>query len=39
MTFHMPPLCLKLGFSDSIVVTESGCERFSKLPREIVFKV
>jgi hypothetical protein len=44
MTFHMPPLCLKyrefgIGFSESVVVTESGCERFSKLPREIVIKV
>jgi Xaa-Pro dipeptidase len=43
MTFHMPPLCLKyrefgIGFSESIVVTENGCERLSKLPREIVIK-
>jgi Xaa-Pro dipeptidase len=43
MTFHMPPLCLKyrefgIGFSESIVVTDTGCERFSKLPREIVIK-
>jgi Xaa-Pro dipeptidase len=43
MTFHMPPLCLKyrefgIGFSESIVVTETGCERLSKLPREIVVK-
>ncbi len=43
MTFHMPPLCLKyreygIGFSETIVVTETGCERFSKLPREIVIK-
>ncbi len=43
MTFHMPPLCLKyrefgIGFSESILVTETGCERFSKLPREIVIK-
>jgi Xaa-Pro dipeptidase len=43
MTFHMPPLCLKyreygIGFSESIHVTENGCERFSKLPREIVVK-
>ncbi len=43
MTFHMPPLCLKyreygIGFSESIVVTESGCERFSNLSREIVIK-
>jgi Xaa-Pro aminopeptidase len=39
----MPPVCLKyrefgIGFSESIVVTETGCERFSKLPREIVIK-
>jgi Xaa-Pro dipeptidase len=43
MTFHMPPLCLKyreygIGFSESILVTESGCERFSKVPREVVIK-
>lgn len=43
MTFHMPPLCLKyrefgIGFSETILVTETGCERFSKLPREIVVK-
>jgi Xaa-Pro dipeptidase len=43
MTFHMPPLCLKyrefgIGSSESIVVTETGCERLSQLPREIVIK-
>ena len=43
MTFHMPLLCLKyrefgIGFSVSIVVTETGCERFSKLSREILIK-
>jgi Xaa-Pro dipeptidase len=43
MTFHMPPLCLKyrefgIGFSETIVVTETGCRRLSKLPREIVVK-
>ncbi len=43
MTFHMPPLCLKyrefgIGFSESIVVTETGCERFSNLSREVVIK-
>lgn len=43
MTFHMPPLCLKwreygIGFSESIVVTENGCERFSSLPREIIVR-
>ena len=26
------------GFSESIVVTETGYERLSKLPREIVIK-
>jgi Xaa-Pro dipeptidase len=41
MTFHMPPLCLKyrefgIGCSESIVVTETGCERLSRLPREFV---
>ena len=43
MTFHMPPLCLKyrefgIGFSETIVLTETGCRRLSKLPREIVVK-
>jgi len=43
MTFHMPPLCLKyreygIGFSETIVVTETGCERLSALPRDIVIK-
>ena len=43
MTFHMPPMCLKyreygIGFSESIVVTETGCERLSKMPREVVIK-
>ena len=43
MTFHMPPLCLKyreygIGFSESIVVTGRGCERFSALPREVMIK-
>lgn len=43
MTFHMPPLCLKyrefgIGFSETIVVTDKGCRRLSKLPREIVIK-
>jgi Xaa-Pro dipeptidase len=43
MTFHMPPLCLKyrefgIGFSETIVVTDTGCRRLSKLPREIVVK-
>ena len=43
MTFHMPPLCLKyrefgIGFSETILVTENGCERFSKLPREVIVK-
>ena len=43
MTFHTPPLCLKyrefgIGFSESIVVTQTGCERFSNLPREVIIK-
>ncbi len=43
MTFHMPPLCLKyreygIGFSESIVVTEAGCEPLSKLGRELIVK-
>ncbi len=43
MTFHMPPLCLKyreygIGFSESIVVTQNGCEKLSEIPCEIVIK-
>jgi len=43
MTFHMVPLCLVyrefgIGFSETIHVTPTGCERFSKLPREIIIK-
>lgn len=43
MTFHMPLLCLKyrefgIGFSESILVTDTGCERLSKLPLEIIAK-
>lgn len=43
MTFHMVPLCLVyreygVGFSETIRVTERGCERFSALPREIIVK-
>lgn len=43
MTFHMPLLCLKyreygIGFSECFVVTKKGCERFSKLPLEVVIK-
>ncbi len=43
MTFHMPPLCLKyreygIGFSESIVVTETGCRRLSEIPCEVVIK-
>ena len=43
MTFHMVPLCLiyrdyGIGFSETIRVTESGCERFSSLAREVVIK-
>jgi Xaa-Pro dipeptidase len=43
MTFHMPPLCLKyreygIGFSETILVTENGCERLSKLPRDLIVK-
>ncbi|MEO1226541.1 MAG: Xaa-Pro peptidase family protein [Pseudomonadota bacterium] len=44
MTFHMPPLCLKyrefgIGFSESIVVTETGCERLSTLSRDVIIKL
>ena len=43
MTFHMVPLCLVyrefgIGFSETIRVTPTGCERFSSLPRQIVVK-
>jgi Xaa-Pro dipeptidase len=43
MTFHMVPLCLiyrewGIGFSESIRVTDNGCERFSKLSREVIVK-
>ena len=43
MTFHMPPMCLKyreygIGFSESIVVTETGCELLCKTPRKVVVK-
>ncbi len=43
MTFHMPPLCLKyrefgIGFSETIVVTETGCESMSTVPLEVVVK-
>lgn len=27
-----------IGFSESIVVTETGCERLSKLRREVIIK-
>jgi Xaa-Pro dipeptidase len=41
MTFHMPPLCLKyreygIGFSESIVVTDTGCEPLSRLSRKVI---
>ena len=43
MTFHMVPLCLiyrdyGVGFSETIRVTDRGCERFSALPREVIVK-
>ena len=43
MTFHMPPLCLKyrefgIGFSETIHVTPTGCERLSNLPRTVTIK-
>ncbi|HSG89761.1 MAG TPA: Xaa-Pro peptidase family protein [Pseudomonadales bacterium] len=41
MTFHMVPLCLVyrqfgIGYSETVRVTATGCERFSALPLEIV---
>lgn len=43
MVFHMVPLCLiyrqfGVGFSETVRVTEAGCERFSQLPLEITVK-
>jgi Xaa-Pro dipeptidase len=43
MTFHMPPLCLKyrefgIGYSETIVVTETGCEPMSTVPLEVLVK-
>jgi Xaa-Pro aminopeptidase len=43
MTFHMVPLCLVyrefgIGFSETVRVTQTGCERFSRLPRAVVVK-
>lgn len=43
MTFHMPPTNMKyreygIGYSESIMVTESGCEKFSELPLELIIK-
>lgn len=43
MTFHMPLLCLKyreygIGYSESIVVTANGCERLSRIAREVIVK-
>ena len=43
MTFHMVPLCLVyrkfgIGFSETVTVTPTGCERFSALPRTIIVK-
>jgi Xaa-Pro dipeptidase len=43
MTFHMVPLCLVyrefgIGFSETVRVTDTGCERFSRLPRTVMVK-
>ena len=43
MTFHMVPLCLVyrqfgIGFSETVRVTADGCERFSRLPLEVIQK-
>lgn len=40
MVFHLVPLCLVyrqfgIGFSETVRVTETGCERFSELPLEV----
>ena len=43
MTFHMPPTNMKyreygIGYSESILVTDDGCEKFSQLPLELIVK-
>ena len=43
MTFHMPPTNMTyrrygIGYSESIVVTENGCEKFSEMPLELIVK-
>lgn len=43
MTFHMPPTNMNyrkygIGYSESIIVTEDGCEKFSEVPLELVIK-
>ena len=41
MTFHMPPSALMygaggIGFSETVLVTETGCEVITGYPRELV---
>lgn len=41
MTFHMPPSALMygvggIGFSETVLVTETGCEAITRYPRELV---
>lgn len=43
MTFHMVPLCLVyrefgIGFSETVRVSATGCERLSRLPRNVIVK-
>jgi Xaa-Pro dipeptidase len=43
MTFHMPPAMrmpgeFAVGFSETVVVTETGCEVLSSFPREMVIR-
>ena len=36
MTFHTYVLARDFGFSETILVTESGCERLTNFPRELI---
>ena len=36
MTFHTYVLARDFGFSETILVTETGCERLTKWPRELI---
>ena len=43
MVFHLPTQiridgAYGAGFSETIIITDSGCEQLSKLPRELIVK-